>query len=57
MRVYSKEFSARAAVYFGKTGIEICGPNLYASFGTFCTQIGQLFEAQRVVDFEILPNV
>ena len=33
---------------FGKTLIEVCSPHLYASFGTFCVQIGQLFEAQWV---------
>ena len=30
---------------FEKTYIEIGSPHLYASFGTFFTQIGQLFEA------------
>ena len=33
---------------FDKTHIEICSPHLYASFGTFCFQIGQLFVAQWV---------
>ena len=32
--------------FFGKTIIEVCTPCLYASFGTLCAQIGQLFEAQ-----------
>ena len=31
---------------FEKTLIEIFIPHLYASFDTFCVQIGQLFEAQ-----------
>ena len=31
---------------FGKTLIEVCSLHLYASFGTFYTKIGQLFEAQ-----------
>ena len=31
---------------FGKTLIEACISYLYASFGTFCIQIGQLFAAQ-----------
>ena len=39
------------------TLIEACSPHLYPSFGTFCVQIGQLFEAQRVFkiseEFEI----
>ena len=32
---------------FEKTFIKVCSPYLYASFGKFCVQIGQLFEAQR----------
>ena len=35
---------------FEKTHIEVCIPYIYASFGTFCAQIGQLFEAQRVLE-------
>ena len=35
--------------------IEACSPDLYASFGTFCVQIGQLFEAQWV--FEVCLKV
>ena len=31
---------------FEKTIIEVCNSHLYASFGNFCDQIGQLFEAQ-----------
>ena len=31
---------------FEKTHIELCSPYLHASFGAFCVQIGQLFEAQ-----------
>ena len=30
-------------VFIGKTLIEVCSLHLYASFGTFCIQIGQLF--------------
>ena len=33
---------------YDKTAIEVCRPYLYASFGTFCTQISQLFESQGV---------
>ena len=39
---------------FGKTLIKVCIPHLYASFGNFCAQIGQLFKAQRV--FEVYLN-
>ena len=35
---------------FEKTQIEGCSPHLYASFGTFCVQIGQLFAAQWVFE-------
>ena len=53
---------------FEKTLIEAYIPSLYASFGTFCVEIGQLFEVclkideslsskENVVDFGILPNV
>ena len=31
---------------FGKTLIEVCSLHLYASFGTFCVQIGQIFAPQ-----------
>ena len=31
---------------FGKILIEVCCLHLYASFGTFCIQIGQLFATQ-----------
>ena len=31
---------------FEKILREVCSPHLYASFGTFCVQIGQLFAAQ-----------
>ena len=34
--------------YFGKTLEELWSPHLYASFGIFCVQIGQLFAAQLV---------
>ena len=30
--------------YFGKILMELCSPNLYASFGTFCVIIGKLFK-------------
>ena len=33
---------------FGKTLIEVCSLHLYASFGTFCVQIGQSFAPQWV---------
>ena len=33
---------------FSKTLIEVGTSHIYASFGTFCVQIGQLFEAQWV---------
>ena len=35
---------------FGKTLIEVCSLNLYASFGTFCVQMGQLFASQWVFE-------
>ena len=31
---------------FEKLRRKICSPNIYASFGTFCVKIGQLFESQ-----------
>ena len=40
---------------FEKTLIEVGCPHLYASFGTFCAQIGQLFKAQWV--FEICLKI
>ena len=33
-------------IIFWKTSTEVCSPHLYASFGTFYTQIGQLFQSQ-----------
>ena len=33
---------------FGKTLIKVCSLHLYASFGTFCVQIGQLLVPQWV---------
>ena len=33
---------------FEKTRIEVGSSHIYASFGIFCVQIGQLFEAQWV---------
>ena len=41
--IYSK-------VFLKKTLIEVCSPYLWASFGTFCVQIGQSFEAQWVFE-------
>ena len=35
---------------FGKTLIEVCSPYLYASYGTFCVQIGQLVAEQWVFE-------
>ena len=35
---------------FGKISIEVCSPHLYASFGTFCVQIGQLFATHCVFE-------
>ena len=35
---------------FEKTFIEVGSSHLYASFVTFCVQIGQLFEAQGVYE-------
>ena len=40
---------------FGKIPTEVCSPHLYASFGTFYAQIGQLFEAQWV--FEVCLKI
>ena len=34
--------------YFWKKLMKVRSPNLYASFGTFCAQIGQLFEEQSL---------
>ena len=39
------DFQAQQNI-FEKVLIEACIQNLYASFGTFCEQIGQLFETQ-----------
>ena len=36
---------------FLKKHIEVCSPHLYASFGAFWVQIGQLFAAQWVLKF------
>ena len=38
-------------IFFEKTVIEVHSLHFYASFGTFCIQIGQLFEAQA---FEVI---
>ena len=35
---------------FEKTFIEVGSSHLYASFGTFFVQIGQLFKVQRVLE-------
>ena len=32
--------------FFEKTSKEVCSPDLYASFGTFCAEIGQIFASQ-----------
>ena len=40
--------------YFWKNSIEVGRSHFYASFGTFCIQIDQLFEAQW--DFELLEE-
>ena len=40
---------------FKKSLIEVGSPHLYASFGTFCAQIGQFFEAQWV--FEVCLKI
>ena len=37
-------------IYFEKTLIKAGSSHLYASFGTFCVQIGQLFEVQWVFE-------
>ena len=41
--------------FFEKTLIEVCSPHLYASSGTFCSQIGQLFETHWV--FEVCLEI
>ena len=48
-------FDSRPFMYlqeniFEKTLTEVNISYLYASFGTFCVQIGQFFEAQRVIE-------
>ena len=40
---------------FEKIRIKVCSTHLYASFGTFCAYIGQLFETQRV--FEVCLRI
>ena len=37
--------------YFWKTLIEVYGSYLYASFGTFCVQIGQFFETRLIFKY------
>ena len=37
-------------MFLKKTLIKVCSPHIYTSFGTFCVQIGQLFEAQYVFE-------
>ena len=39
------------SIFLKKTLVEVCIPHLYASFGTFCVQIGQLFKTQ--CDFKL----
>ena len=42
---------------FEENLIEVCSPHLYASFATFCVQIGSLFVAQSVFKHpEEFPN-
>ena len=41
--------------YLWQTLMEAYSPNLYASFGTVCVQIGQLFESQWV--FEVCLKI
>ena len=43
---FTADHLCKPNIFFEKTLIEICSPHLYASFGTFCVQIGQLFEPQ-----------
>ena len=40
------DHSCTTIFFFEKTTIEVCSPQLYASFGTFYAKIGQLFVAQ-----------
>ena len=42
-------------MFLEKTLIEICRPNLYAYFGTFCFSNGQFFEAHWA--FEESSNI
>ena len=35
---------------FGQNLLEVCSLHFYASFGTFCVQIGQLLETQWVFE-------
>ena len=44
----------RSTYYFWKKKFKNCSPHHNASFGTFCVQIGQLFEVQAI--FEDLKN-
>ena len=45
-----RNFDSRPFMYkkniFDKTLTEVCNPYLYASFGTFYVQVGQIFAAQ-----------
>ena len=40
---------------FEKTPIEVCSSHIYASFGNYCVQIGQLFEVQW--DFKLTEKI
>ena len=49
LNVFSTADCSCATKYIWKTLIEVGSPHLYACFGTFCVQIGQLFVAQWVL--------
>ena len=68
-RIFDSQPFMYSNIFLKKTLLEVYSSHLYASFGTFCEQIGQLFEAQwdlevcleidkeNVVDFGILPKL
>ena len=41
---------------FDKNHVGFCSPHLYASFGTFCVQIGTYFEVQYVFEVCMFEN-
>ena len=54
--MYNKVFLKKTLTYINFCYItEVFSPCLYASFGTFCAQIGQSFEAQWV--FEVCLEI